>query len=384
MPNVANQRASWWGWGGSSAAEAPESPAEATPVREDAPGITEGPHEASSISDTASQSASTSSIAATAPAGAPPKSWFTTIWGEFPDEASARKKLVEAASRAQAQGSSVKAMVIEGATSSTPTVPTDRSSTSASNFDSAFDKSPAVAVPPPAVVQALKHQSSAWSFFPSRRSASGATGLPNGTPPGLGSKLGVASSAASTRSRTSTTTEGNSAPSSPYVAPADAPLKPLTGSIRNSARPAPYEPDPPFENLVLPTFTDTFERPPRSFPLEKSKLTKAVSVVSAYLFHQPPPTSPPLGASEKRHMVGPDPAARLPKSLDVVEEPARLSKVKRVVTIGVHVSESGRGGHELVQIAHVLYFAGLVSDSETQGRLWRAYGHQRQVCHDDA
>ncbi|ORY72391.1 hypothetical protein BCR35DRAFT_315144 [Leucosporidium creatinivorum] len=335
VPTVANQRASWWGWG-SSAEGAAEAAAETATVRnEQASESTAGRSEEPPIAE---DSPSTSSIAAPIAAAAPPpKSWLTTIWGEFPDEASARKKVVEAAARAQAQGSSTKAMVIEGAGSSAAIKDSsDVSSTSASTTHSASDKPSTIAVPPPAAVQALKHQSS-WSFFPSRRSSSGTSLLPNGTPPGPNSKLGVASSAASTRSRTSTTTEGGSAPSSPFLAPADAPLKPLTGSIRNSARPAPYEPDPPFENLVLPTFTDTFERPPRSFPLEKSKLTKAVSVVSAYLFHQPPPTSPPLaGAAEKRHMLGPDPAARLPKTLDVVEEPARLNKVKRVVTIGVH------------------------------------------------
>lgn len=342
VPTV--QRASWWGWGGAAEPEVPAEPSvaveeetveSAEEVAEDEPSPPDEPEPTLA-----------------APVATPaPKSWLTTIWGEFPDEAAARRKVVEAATSAQAQARALTgktaALAIEQAANSTPADSTDSTSTSVSTTTSStLDAVPPLAIPPPAAVQALKHQSS-WSFFPSRRSSSSTPTLgANGHPFGAGSKLSVASSSASTRSHTSTvTSNGGSTPSSPCLGPQSdsAPLKPLTGSIRNSARPAPYEPDPPFENLVLPTFTDTFERPPRSFPLEKTKLTKAVSVVSsvvsAYLFHQPAPTSPPLGAAgaqERRHMVGLDPAVRLPKSLSVVEEPERLSRVKRVVTIGVH------------------------------------------------
>ncbi|SCV67760.1 BQ2448_5371 [Microbotryum intermedium] len=148
---------------------------------------------------------------------------------------------------------------------------------------------------------------------------------------------GLVSSAASTRSRTSTT--DRSAPSSPHLGaqPDNAPVKPLTGSIRGGAstRVGPYEPDAPFENLVLPTFRDTFERLPRSRKVEKSKLTKAVSAVSAYFFHQPPPMEMSAhGPGDKP--VRDEPAAKLPKSLEIMGEPSHLGRVKRVVTIGVH------------------------------------------------
>lgn len=273
------------------------------------------------------------------PAPAPAaKSWLATIWGEFPDEAAAKRKVVEAASNlAQRTNLASKTAALAIEQNSRPSEDSLHPASASSSFSANPSSMPAV--PPPAVT-ALKNQAS-WSLFPVRRaSSSTSTLLHNGTPPTAGGKLGAASSAASTRSRTSTTTDGGSAPSSPPLGPqGDAPLKPLTGSIRSSPRPAPSEPDPPFENLVLPTFEDTFTRPPRSFPPEKSKLTKAVSVVSAYLFSQPPPPVP-AAAIEKRQMVGEDPAAKLPKSLEVMEEPQRLSKVKRVVTIGVHVSSA--------------------------------------------
>ncbi|KAK4701744.1 hypothetical protein P7C70_g4482, partial [Phenoliferia sp. Uapishka_3] len=87
---------------------------------------------------------------------------------------------------------------------------------------------------------------------------------------------------------------------------------------------------PPLENLVLPTFNDTFSRAPRSFPPKKGRLTKAVSVVSAYLFSAPPKEREEVGRMRD------DPAERLPKSLEVMGEPVRIGAVRRVVTIGVH------------------------------------------------
>ncbi|TNY24508.1 hypothetical protein DMC30DRAFT_345789, partial [Rhodotorula diobovata] len=99
--------------------------------------------------------------------------------------------------------------------------------------------------------------------------------------------------------------------------------------------------------LVLPTFNDTFLRPPRSFPPKKSTITRAVSAVSAYLFHRPPEDlgAPRLAQAQLAAGVNPeglptemedDPAERLPKALEAVDEPPRFERVKRVVTIGVH------------------------------------------------
>lgn len=163
----------------------------------------------------------------------------------------------------------------------------------------------------------------------------------------------AASSAASTQSRDSSHANGT-APSSPQLsAQSDlGPVKPLTGSIRTSnARRVNevFESAPPVENLVLPTFGDTFLRPPRSFAPKRSTLTRAVSVVSAYLFQRHPaeeaPTSPILanarqlaGINNKDLLVEMknDPAERLPKAFEVMGEAPRLEKVKRVVTIGIH------------------------------------------------
>ncbi|GAA5975990.1 hypothetical protein JCM10908_005349 [Rhodotorula pacifica] len=162
------------------------------------------------------------------------------------------------------------------------------------------------------------------------------------------------SSAASTRSHESSHATGT-APSSPQLLPQSEhnPVKPLTGSIRSStprrSDTAIFDPPPPVENLVLPTFGDTFLRPPRSFAPKRSTLTRAVSVVSAYLFLRHPneeaPTSPTLASA--RQLAGidgkdmlvemkNDPAERLPKALEVMGEAPRLEKVKRVVTIGIH------------------------------------------------
>ncbi|KAJ8296096.1 hypothetical protein OF846_001412 [Rhodotorula toruloides] len=215
--------------------------------------------------------------------------------------------------------------------------------------------------PTPTPSQPLKHKpSGSWSIF--SRTPASATSVPTGTSPTksmlslrapLGG-LGISpSSAASTRSRTSSHNAPDTAPSSPQLrAQSDqGPVKPLTGSIRSSPRQRPssaFEAPPPVENLVLPTFNDTFLRPPRSFAPKKSTLTRAVSVVSSYFFHRPPTeesTSPRLVQAQQAAGFNPtgmltemrdDPAERLPKSLDVISEGPRLGKVKRVVTIGVH------------------------------------------------
>lgn len=219
----------------------------------------------------------------------------------------------------------------------------------------------------------LKHKSS-WSFFPSRgsslkdeerastvpssplpldtSSSPVATALPSdrgraapskplsllGKSPLNGRGLNVASSASS---RTSSRGDPSSAPNSPRLGPQSdgPPLKPLTGSMKSSPRPATYEPNPPIENLVLPTFTDTFLRPPRSFAMKKSKLNKAVDLFSAYLFSQP--VGSEMEERRGEEMRKGDPAERLPKSFERMPEGGKgrvVAKVKRVVTIGVHVS----------------------------------------------
>ncbi|GAA5951517.1 hypothetical protein JCM10213_002750 [Rhodosporidiobolus nylandii] len=214
----------------------------------------------------------------------------------------------------------------------------------------------------PAAPQNLRHKpSSSWSLF--SRTPASSSPIAKSTfslrAPLIG--LGVASSAASTRSRTSSHADADTtAPSSPQLrAQSDqGPVKPLTGSIRAGASPRlrgaasfgePLREEEQVGNLVLPSFTDTFLRPPRSFEPPRSTLTRAVSAVSAYLFSRPPdevPTSPsPLQAAQLAAGVKVecvlkgmehDPAERLPKALEAVGEQPRREKVKRVVTIGVH------------------------------------------------
>ncbi|GAA5911159.1 hypothetical protein JCM6882_006593 [Rhodosporidiobolus microsporus] len=227
--------------------------------------------------------------------------------------------------------------------------------------------------PTPTAPRELRHKpSSSWSLF-SRTPLSGSSPVAKSTlsvrAPFI-SGLGVAgSSAASTRSRASSYAGGDTtAPSSPQLRPQSdqGPVKPLTGSIRTSSPrqhststfdPSPPPPDnEPIGNLVLPSFNDTFLRPPRSFEPPKSTLTRAVSAVSAYLFHRPPDDAAPGGTPSllqqaqaqagvktegiAREMGGglEDPAERLPKVGEAMGEPGgeRLAKVKRVVTIGVH------------------------------------------------
>ena len=198
--------------------------------------------------------------------------------------------------------------------------------------------------------QQIKHKASnsAWNLSSSLFSRT-----PNSLRGPLAS-LGVGSSAASTRSHESSHAN-DTAPSSPQLHPQSdqGPVKPLTGSIRSSPRqgrsaPGTVEPPPALvDDLVLPTFNDTFLRPPRSFPPKKSTITRAVSAVSAYLFHRPPEDlgAPRLAQAQLAAGVNPeglptemedDPAERLPKALEAIDEPPRFERVKRVVTIGVH------------------------------------------------
>mgnify|MGYP001561949058 CR=1 FL=1 len=324
------QRLSWWDWAAGASVSEPGPIETVAEEREPPPEREPEPEPV----DTAS-SISSLSLGSTTSTASAPRTWRQTIWGEYPQETALRVQ------KAQAQQlvSQAEAMII----GAPPTKPVEVPSSPSTLASEPASVSPPVSAP----VHTLKHKAS-WAFFP--RGSSDAT--PQSSPPAtlplapstfdrggptltkphsLLSKSFTtvtpsASSRASSRSR-------DSAPNSPHLGPQpDGPLKPLTGSIRSGPRTAAYEADPPFENLVLPTFEDTFLRPPRSFPPRKSKLTKAVSVVSAYLFSQPPRI---LSGGEVMRV---DPAERLPKSFETMGELPRLERVKRVVTIGVHVS----------------------------------------------
>lgn len=103
--------------------------------------------------------------------------------------------------------------------------------------------------------------------------------------------------------------------------------KPLTTSKKVSK--APSAPSPP--NLVLPTFKDTFERPPRSLAPRQGAIAKALSVVNSYMFSAPAAmTNAPAGKI--------DLSERLPKTLAVMgaSQNQRYRAIKRVAVIGVH------------------------------------------------
>ncbi|GAA5828378.1 hypothetical protein JCM11251_006220 [Rhodosporidiobolus azoricus] len=224
-----------------------------------------------------------------------------------------------------------------------------------------------VPTPTTAAPQEMRHKSSSsWSLF-SRTPASSSSPIAKSTLSLRAPFLGVASSAASTLSRASSQAGDTTAPSSPQLRPQSdqGPVKPLTGSIRTTSPrqrstsafdPSPPPPDEgPIGNLVLPSFNDTFLRPPRSFEPPKSTLTRAVSAVSAYLFHRPPEegTGAPSLLQQAQAKAGvktdgmmremggtpgmEDPAERLPKVVEAMGEhgEARLGKIKRVVTIGI-------------------------------------------------
>ncbi|GAA6002426.1 uncharacterized protein JCM10292_006652 [Rhodotorula paludigena] len=350
-----NSRSSWfgWGWGG-----APSEPA-TTPLAADesAP--------SSDVSGTASATTATPSAdesaqpdlesALTPPAPATEaqtrgSGWLSAFWGASGSAPSAeqlaeqRRREVWALQLAAKQAGANKLIEAAQPELEASTVPTPQGRSDAAG-EQAKD-SPAVEPSTPA--QQIKHRpsSSSWSLFSRTPGSISSLRAPLA---GLGMS---SSSAASTRSRTSSHAGADTAPSSPQLrAQSDqGQVKPLTGSMRPSSRqrshPS-FDPPPPVDNLVLPTFGDTFLRPPRSFPPKKSTLTRAVSAVSAYLFHRPPEevTSPRLLQAQQAAgfiaaglptEMKDDPAERLPKMLEVMGEEPRLRKVKRVTVLGVH------------------------------------------------
>lgn len=366
MREAANQptsRLSWFGWSravSSATDDTQQTSSDATSAAPDPP--SPAPTAPESTSEQPRPPPSEADVSTT-PAEQPPASsgdqrgWLSGWWGgagQSAEELAAQRRRELWALKLASQRSANK--LIE-AVPEDEEVPSNAEAT-ATVTPATNDDAP---TPTPTPAQPLKHKpSSSWSIF--SRTPAPTSSVPAGTSPtksmlSLRAPLGglgiSSSSAASSRSRTSSHGGADTAPSSPQLrAQSDqGPVKPLTGSIRSSPRQRPssaFEAPPPVENLVLPTFNDTFLRPPRSFVPKKSTLTRAVSVVSSYFFHRPPAeesTSPRLVQAQQAARFNPagmltemrdDPAERLPKSLDVVGEGPRLSKVKRVVTIGVH------------------------------------------------
>ncbi|GAA5975678.1 hypothetical protein JCM5350_002689 [Sporobolomyces pararoseus] len=324
-------RSSWWLWGSSAETDPSTADGTETPL---SPGQTDSevappsqpintpqskeaavvPPEDEEMSTSASSKTNVT------------RSWIQTIWGESPEELAERRKreakalkMVIDKSNLRIEGGPERKMIEDA-----PTIQESQPSTSVNSTSSYLDSSSSSISDLP---KQLRTKTSSWAIF-SRVNP-------------------VASSAASTRSRTSShQAEPNSLPPSPNLRPQpDGPVKPLTGSIRSTTprrrerNNTPLEAEPPIDNLVLPTFNDTFLRAPRSFPPKKSNLNRAVSLVSAYLFSHPPPTSPPSRTSTlpgQAAEMKDDPAEKLPKALEIMGEPSRLTNVKRVVCIGVH------------------------------------------------
>lgn len=106
---------------------------------------------------------------------------------------------------------------------------------------------------------------------------------------------------------------------------------------------------PPRPNLVLPTFEDTFNHPPRSLPLNRTPITsptglkKAVTASISYFFSSslPRPRSNSTSNAgtilkgKEREVIG-DMHERLPKAKSVVEVDSALRQAGRVAVIGVH------------------------------------------------
>lgn len=360
IPSI-NQRLSWWNWKGPVESTVEESietvTEEEIPVTPPTP-VVEVPIKLQQIIPPVAEVVVQR-----------PKTWYRTLIGESTAsiaEREAEEELMAKRLAATTLEEEKKARALEMLP---PPVPT-----SANSNDGLPRSLPAV--------QALKHKAS-WAFFPSRGSSSTlsedrpstapnspstntseiaqAQAIPRSSTPLANSstdmrgrssvaktvsllskspRTGYVPSTAS--SRTSSRGDPNtiSAPNSPLLRPVnDQPLKPLTGSIRSNQRLSPSEPEPLLKDLVLPSFSDTFSRPPRSFPMKKSKLTKVVSVMSAYWYSTQPTASDVEEDVRGEEMRKFDPAERLPKSFEKMGEVAgRLDKIQRVVTIGVHVS----------------------------------------------
>ncbi|SGY16760.1 BQ5605_C012g06979 [Microbotryum silenes-dioicae] len=319
----ASRGSSWFGWGG--AEPEPAEPSGWNTQSEDLQvepdySTDESEKEEGTLKKEATRSAETLRTPRTS---AENKSWLRTIWGEPPPG--------NTTGRTSTEEHDAPTMGVDPPLSSSAST-----SSAALTVEESLPRP--ITVPAPAATKPSSWFGRRHGDVAGQTPSTAASSL--NLPPALAAVArpvgGLVSSAASIRSRTSTT--DRTAPSSPHlVAPDNAPVKPLTGSIRGGASPrvGPYDTDAPFDNLVLPTFRDTFERLPRSRKVEKGKLTKAVSAVSAYFFHQPPPMEMSAhGPGDKP--VRDDPAAKFPKSLEIMEEPSRLDRVRRVVTIGVH------------------------------------------------
>lgn len=154
-------------------------------------------------------------------------------------------------------------------------------------------------------------------------------------------------------------------------------------------------PRPPRPNLVLPTFEDTFDRPPRSLPLRRSPATspsglkKAVTASLSYFFSSSATSRPrsnstdqtPSLKGKEREVIG-DEHERLPKASKIVGSASDLGQAGRIAVIGVH-GWFIQG--YLSKLSSLLLLFYLLADQphryRKRGR--RANWHISQVCQHD-
>lgn len=208
--------------------------------------------------------------------------------------------------------------------------------------------SPVLEAPPQHEVSANGHQSdrrSSWfpSFFgsaepePSVPSNTLEKGPPQSTTPipntssapssrasSIASSAKIAPMAPKAQHKSNLSAQNNSSQTS-IEQPKEDHSAPLTSSvslIKATATTKKGKPHVP--NLVLPSFSDTFSRPPRSVvPPRKGKSVR--SKVGSYIF----------GSGQPVEAIA-EHASGLPRSLEVLRRPSRASEMKRILIIGVH------------------------------------------------
>lgn len=139
---------------------------------------------------------------------------------------------------------------------------------------------------------------------------------------------------------------------------ADRPSTPLTGSKNSAVEAAkkatkkPASIRPPVPNLVLPTFEDTFSKPPRSLSPPAGVLKRTLTAVNTWLsgpsetarMRTAPRINKGAGASSSDFgmALAEEAAVRLPRSWDTMGQRAKADKrgcdgkIRRIVTIGIH------------------------------------------------
>ena len=121
--------------------------------------------------------------------------------------------------------------------------------------------------------------------------------------------------------------------------PHSRPVTPLTGSSKApqvAKRGGPKSSAAP--NLVVPTFEDTFDRPPRSLAPRVGILDRTVSAVNSFLFSKVPDVERMKRTSTGVKGLSPEDeaASRLPKSWTAMNQKEKTKHPAKVCVIGLH------------------------------------------------